>query len=74
MPNTPPVRPAMMLTLLLLLMTVGCADSGDERLAEMARQTSREQARQNEWMAEENRQIAAASRHLVEQDAQSNAG
>jgi len=52
-----------------MLMTTGCSDPGDERLAEMSRQSSREQARQNERSAEQNRQIAAASRHLVEQDA-----
>ncbi len=58
-----------MLTMTLLLAT-GCADSRDDRLAEMAQQSMREQARQNERLTSQSQQIAEASKHLVENDSQ----
>ena len=53
-----------MLTTTLLLVT-GCADSRDDRLAEMAQQTLREQARQNERLAEQSKQIAEGHASLL---------
>ena len=54
--------------MMALLLTTGCADSRDDRLAEMAQQSLREQARQNERLTKQSQQIAEASRHLIEND------
>jgi hypothetical protein len=53
----------------VLLLATGCADSRDDRLAELAQQSLREQSAQNKRLAEQSQQIAEASRRLVEGDA-----
>ncbi len=63
------LSPGVLLLLMILLLTIGCADSRDERFDQLAQQALREQAEQNERMAEQSREIAAASRRLVEGDA-----
>ena len=60
---------ATMLMMTLLLMT-GCADSRDEEFRQLAQQTIRQQAAQNERMAKQSQQIVEASKHLVANDAQ----
>lgn len=62
-------REALILGLILLLALVGCEE--DEKMAELARQTTAEQARQNERAAQQTQQIAEASKHLVEADSDS---
>jgi hypothetical protein len=66
--------------LLLLLTVIGCSDSPDmrdQRLAEFAEQAVKEQARQNDRMAdqsqavvEESHQLAETAKALVEHDAE----
>ena len=66
--------------LLLLLTVIGCSDSPDmrdQRLAEFAEQAVKEQARQNDRMAdqsqavvEESHQLAETAKELVEHDAE----
>ena len=66
--------------LLLLLTVIGCSDSPDmrdQRLAEFAEQAVKEQARQNDRMAdqsqaivEESHQLAQTAKELVESDAE----
>ena len=70
-------RVAMCLALLMLGVVGGCGRSPDERLAEFAEQAVKEQARQNDRMAdqsqavvEESHQLAEAAKELVEQDAE----
>jgi hypothetical protein len=46
----------------------GCG-SPDNRLSDMARQTTHEQAQQNQWIAEGSKAIAEGSKQLVEADA-----
>jgi len=53
-----------------LLMVTGCADSRDDRLVEMAQQSLRQQARQNERLAGQSKLIAEAARRLVIGDAE----
>ena len=65
--NLPPG--VAMLTMTLLL-AAGCADSRDEEFRQLARQTIRQQEKQNERLAKQSQQIAEASKHLVENDAQ----
>jgi hypothetical protein len=67
MPKTLGMRRAKLM--MALLLATGCADSRDDRLAEMAQQSLREQARQNERLTKQSQQIAEASKHLVENDA-----
>ncbi len=65
---------------LLLLTVIGCSDTPDmrdQRLAEFAEQAVKEQARQNDRMAdqsqaivEESHQLAEAAKELVESDAE----
>ena len=66
--------------ILLLLTVIGCSDTPDmrdQRLAEFAEQAVKEQARQNDRMAdqsqaivEESHQLAEAAKELVEHDAE----
>ena len=66
--------------ILLLLTVIGCSDSPDmrdQRLAEFAEQAVKEQARQNDRMADqsqavvaESHQLAEAAKELVEHDAE----
>ena len=66
--------------ILLLLTVIGCSDSPDmrdQRLAEFAEQAVKEQARQNDRMAdqsqavvEESHQLAETAKELVESDAE----
>ena len=66
--------------ILLLLTVIGCSDSPDmrdQRLAEFAEQAVKEQARQNDRMAdqsqavvEESHQLAETAKELVEHDAE----
>ena len=56
--------------MMALLLAAGCSDSPDERLAELAEQSLRQQASQNERLAQQSKQIAEASRHLVENDSE----
>jgi hypothetical protein len=66
--------------ILLLLTVIGCSDTPDmrdQRLAEFAQQTVKEQARQNDRMAdqsqavvEESHQLAKAAKELVARDAE----
>lgn len=70
----------MIAATLMLLTAIGCsrpADMRDQRLAEFARQSVEQQARQNEEMArqakavvEESSQLAEASKELVAHDAE----
>ena len=62
-----PLGPMMILIPSLLLL--GCVDSRDQRLAEMAQETMKEQTRQNERTAMQSEQVARASRELVAADA-----
>lgn len=65
---------------LLLLTVIGCSDTPDmrdQRLAEFAQQTVKEQARQNDRMADqsqaivkESHELAEAAKELVEKDAE----
>ena len=59
-------------TLILLaiatILTIGCSDS--DRVAEIATEAARQQARQNEEMARLNREVAEGTRRLVEADAE----
>jgi hypothetical protein len=59
----------VILGLSLLVVLAGCEK--DETLTEMARQTTAEQARQNERAAQQTQQIAEASKHLVAADSDS---
>jgi len=68
MPKNPSPAVAILLMMTLLL-TTGCADSRDERFRQLAQQALREQAEQNKRMADQSREIVAASRRLVEGDA-----
>lgn len=58
--------------IVVLMMIAGC-ESSDERLARMAEETTRQQAQQNERLAEQHHEIAQASRQLVEADAKARA-
>ena len=60
---------------ILIAMTVSIAgcESSDHRLARMAEETTREQAQQNERLAEQHHEIAQASRQLIEAGAESRA-
>jgi len=57
--------------MVIVLFVMGCGDSPDERLAELANWSLNQQARQNERLAEQTKQIAEASKQLVEADAES---
>ena len=57
------------LILLMLLATAGCskpADMRDRRLAEFAKQSMEQQAKQNDRIAEQSRAVIEQSRKLVE--------
>ena len=84
MEQIPRTRRAMMIaTLLMLLTAIGCsrpADMRDQRLAEFARQSVEQQAKQNEEMArqskavvEESSQLAEAAKEMVASDAEARA-
>ena len=60
---------ARMIVIMMMLVIAGC-ESSDHRLARMAEATTREQAQQNERLAEQHHEIAQASRQLIEADAQ----
>lgn len=62
------VQPAA-IVLAILILCLGCS-SGDERWAEIAREGAREQAAQNERMAQLQREVAAGAKQLVEADAE----
>ena len=74
-------RPAGIMALLTLLAMIGCSDTPtdvrDQRLAEFAQQSVREQAKQNEYIArqseavvQESQKLAEASKELVAKDAE----
>ena len=50
---------------ILLLAMVSCDDSGDERLAWLAQENTRQQAEQNREMAQLNREVAQAHQELI---------
>ena len=59
---------ALVATALMIVLLTGCEEE-DERLTEMARESVRQQAKQNEEMSKLNREIAAGSKRLIESDA-----
>ena len=63
------LSPGVAMLIMTLLLTMGCADSGDERFRQLAQQALYEQSEQNKRLAEQSKQIAEASRRLVEGDA-----
>jgi ElaB/YqjD/DUF883 family membrane-anchored ribosome-binding protein len=77
--NARTIRAVMIAALLMLLTTIGCGpapDMRDPRLADFARQSTEQQARQNEAMAkqsqavvEESQKLAEAAQQLVQSDA-----
>jgi preprotein translocase subunit SecF len=77
--NARTVRAVMIAALLMLLTTIGCgpaADLRDQRLADFAKHSNEQQARQNEAMAkqsqavvEESQKLAEAAQQLVQSDA-----
>ncbi|MBT6155352.1 MAG: hypothetical protein HOH82_11870 [Planctomycetaceae bacterium] len=64
------LSPAVAVLTMTLLMVAGCADSSDEQFRQLAQQTIRQQAAQNERMAKQSHEIAEASRRLVQGDAE----
>ena len=58
--------------LLLPILMLGCEseDKRDNRYADLARESLRQQAQQNQALAAQTQQIAEASKHLVEADAE----
>ena len=64
------LSPGMAMLTMALLMVTGCSDSRDERFRQLAQQTIRQQAAQNERMAKQSQEIAQASRRLVQGDAE----
>ncbi len=81
--NPRTARAVMIAALLMLLTTIGCGpapDLRDQRLADFARQSTEQQARQNETVAkqsqavvEESAKLAQAAQQLVQSDAKSRA-
>lgn len=77
--NARTVRAVMIAALLMLLTMIGCgpaADMRDQRLSELAKHSTEQQARQNEAMAkqsqavvEESQKLAEAAQQLVQSDA-----
>lgn len=77
--NARTVRAVMIAALLMLLTTIGCGpapDLRDQRLADLAKHSNEQQARQNEAMAkqsqavvEESQKLAEAAQQLVQSDA-----
>lgn len=64
-------RPTVLTTIaILMLMTIGCDEDEDKRLAEMAEKHVERQAEQNRQMNELQREVAEGARRLVEADAQ----
>jgi hypothetical protein len=59
-----------MMLLAALALAAGCGSKSDARLAWLAEQSVEAQARQNEEMARQSRQVTEASQALVEADAQ----
>ena len=57
------------LGLLTVALTMSSCDSRDERVVEMARESSQRQAEQNQQMARLSEQVAETSKRLVEEDA-----
>ena len=64
------LSPGVAMLTMTLLMVTGCADSRDERYSQLAQQALRQQAAQNERLADQSQQIAEASRRLVAGDAE----
>ena len=64
------LSPVVAMLTTTLLMVTGCADSRDERYSQLAQQALREQAAQNERLADQSQQIAEASQRLVAGDAE----
>ena len=64
------LSPGVAMLMMTLLLAAGCDDSRDERFRRLAQQALREQSEQNKRMADQNREIAEASKHLVENDSQ----
>ena len=64
------LSPGVAMLMMTLLLAAGCDDSRDERFRQLAQQALREQSEQNKRMADQNREIAEASKHLVENDSQ----
>ena len=62
------LSPGVAMLMMTLLMAAGCADSRDEEFRQLAQQTIRQQAAQNERMAKQSQEIAQASRRLVQGD------
>ena len=57
------------LGLMTVALTITSCDSRDERIVEMARESSQRQAEQNQQMARLSEQVAETSQRLVEEDA-----
>lgn len=62
-------RGLAVLVLMTITLTLTSCESQDERLVEMARESSRRQAEQNQQMARLTEQVAETSQRLVEEDA-----
>ena len=67
-------RPQQLILLLLMLvlpiLLPGCgSDGGDDRYADLARESLKQQSRQNEAMARQSQEVAEATRQLIEADA-----
>ena len=67
MPKTV-LRCPQLLMILLLLIVIGCSPS-DDRLVELGQQACDRQARQNETIADQNRQVAETTQQFVESSA-----
>lgn len=61
--------PVILLTLILMLATIGCDKDKNKKLAEMAERHSQRQAEQNRRTVELQREVATGTRRLVEADA-----
>ena len=64
------LSPGVAMLMMTLLLAAGCDDSRDERFRQLAQQALREQSEQNKRMADQSREIAEASKHLIENDSQ----
>ena len=64
------LSPGVAMLMMTLLLATGCDDSRDERFRQLAQQALREQSEQNKRMADQSREIAEASKHLIENDSQ----
>jgi hypothetical protein len=61
-------RRTLILLAIATILTIGCSDS--DRVARVATEAARQQAKQNEEMARLNREIAEGTKRLVEADAE----